>query len=42
MIAPAAAGTYQSNWKLQNADGLLFGLGPSGQAFPRPNAALPV
>jgi hypothetical protein len=31
MIAPAAPGTYQSNWKLQNAAGLQFGLGPAGQ-----------
>ncbi len=32
MIAPAAPGTYQSNWKLQNPEGLLFGLGPTGAA----------
>ena len=32
MIAPTAPGTYQSNWKLRNTAGLLFGLGPSGAA----------
>ena len=31
--SPAAAGTYKSNWKLQNADGVKFGLGAVDQAF---------
>ena len=30
MIAPQVAGTYQGNWKLQNASGEFFGIGPSG------------
>jgi len=30
MIAPQVAGTYQGNWKLQNASGEWFGIGPSG------------
>lgn len=30
MVAPAKAGTYQGNWKLQNQDGAWFGIGPSG------------
>lgn len=32
MAAPQAPGTYQSNWKLQNKDGELFGIGPNGEA----------
>jgi hypothetical protein len=32
MIAPDAAGTYQSNWMLQNADGTYFGIGPTGRS----------
>ncbi len=32
MVAPAAPGTYQSNWKLRNESGLLFGIGPSGDS----------
>lgn len=30
MIAPDQPGTYQGNWKLRNAHGDLFGIGPSG------------
>ena len=32
MVGPANAGTYQSNWKLRNAGGVLFGIGPNGDA----------
>jgi hypothetical protein len=32
MAAPAQPGTYQSNWKLQDKAGVLFGIGPSGDA----------
>lgn len=32
MIAPLAPGTYQSNWKLRNDQGELFGIGPHGDA----------
>lgn len=32
MVAPATPGIHQGNWKLQNADGALFGMGPSGDA----------
>jgi len=32
MVAPSEAGTYQSNWKLNNAAGEFFGIGPSGNA----------
>jgi hypothetical protein len=32
MISPSNAGTYQSNWKLRNAGGVLFGIGPNGDA----------
>lgn len=32
MIAPLKAGVYQGNWKLQNAEGKLFGIGPNGSA----------
>jgi hypothetical protein len=30
MIAPEDPGTYRGNWKLRNAEGVLFGIGPSG------------
>ncbi len=30
MVAPAEAGTYQSNWKLRDEAGALFGIGPNG------------
>ena len=30
MAAPSSAGTYQSNWMLQNASGANFGIGSSG------------
>jgi hypothetical protein len=32
MVAPTEAGTYQSNWKLSNAEGDIFGIGPNGNA----------
>jgi hypothetical protein len=32
MIAPDEAGKYQGNWKLKNAGGELFGIGPSGES----------
>ncbi len=32
MIAPLDPGTYQSNWKLRNGKGDLFGIGPQGDA----------
>lgn len=32
MVAPQKPGVYQSNWKLQNAKGTLFGIGPSGDS----------
>lgn len=32
MVAPAAPGTYRGNWKLQNPGGVLFGIGPNGDA----------
>jgi hypothetical protein len=32
MIAPRQQGTYQSNWKMQNASGVLFGIGPGGDS----------
>jgi len=32
MVAPMNPGTYQSNWKLRNAGGVLFGIGPNGDA----------
>ncbi len=32
MIAPEESGTYQSNWKLRNQAGSLFGIGPNGGA----------
>ncbi len=30
LTAPTAAGTYQGNWKMRNAAGAWFGIGPSG------------
>ncbi len=34
MIAPSTAGTYQGFWKLTNANGDYFGIGPAGdQSF---------
>lgn len=30
MVAPTLPGTYQGNWKLRNASGVLFGIGPGG------------
>jgi hypothetical protein len=34
MIAPISSGTYQGFWRLRNAEGLLFGIGPDGdQSF---------
>jgi hypothetical protein len=32
MVAPEAPGMYQSNWKLKNSRGELFGLGPNGNS----------
>lgn len=32
MIAPSSPGTFQGNWKLRNANSVLFGIGPSGSA----------
>jgi hypothetical protein len=32
LIAPTGPGTYQGNWKIQNATGQLFGMGPNGDA----------
>jgi len=32
MVAPEDAGTYQGNWKLSNASGVLFGIGPNGDS----------
>jgi len=32
LVAPAAAGTYQGNWKLRNASGVWFGIGPGGSS----------
>jgi hypothetical protein len=32
MVAPENVGTYQGNWKLSNADGVLFGIGPGGES----------
>ena len=32
MEAPVATGVYQSNWMLSNEDGVLFGIGPNGDA----------
>jgi hypothetical protein len=30
MVAPVAAGTYSSEWMLQDAEGVTFGVGPTG------------
>jgi hypothetical protein len=32
MVSPDQPGTYQSNWKLRNSEGALFGIGPNGDA----------
>jgi len=32
MLAPGMPGTYQGNWKLRNAEGGLFGIGPVGDS----------
>lgn len=32
MTAPTKSGWYQSNWKMRNAEGEMFGLGPHGNA----------
>lgn len=32
-VSPAVKGTYKSNWKLQNASGVSFGLGNANQTF---------
>lgn len=32
MIAPPSPGSYQSNWKLRNSSGQLFGIGPHGDS----------
>jgi hypothetical protein len=32
MVAPKEAGTHQGNWKLQNASGEWFGIGPNGNS----------
>lgn len=32
MTAPSTGGTYQSNWMLQNANGVFFGIGPNGKS----------
>ena len=32
LVAPGSAGTYQGNWKLQNATGVWFGIGPGGSS----------
>ncbi len=32
MIAPLTPGSYQSNWKLRNSSGQLFGIGPHGDS----------
>ena len=32
MTAPQQNGLYQSNWKMRNAEGTFFGLGPQGNA----------
>lgn len=32
MVAPMQSGDFQSNWKLMNSQGELFGLGPNGDA----------
>lgn len=30
LVAPTTPGTYQGNWKLRNASGVWFGIGPNG------------
>ena len=32
MVAPNVSGSYQGNWKLSNASGVLFGIGPLSDA----------
>ena len=32
MVAPQTPGSHQGNWKLSNASGQLFGIGPNGDA----------
>jgi hypothetical protein len=32
MVAPTHPGVYQSNWKLRNSNGQLFGIGPNGDS----------
>jgi hypothetical protein len=32
MVAPLLPGTYQGNWKLSDNNGILFGIGPNGDA----------
>ena len=32
MVAPTKPGVYQSNWKLRNGNGQLFGIGPNGDS----------
>jgi len=32
LIAPTTAGSYQGNWKLRNASGTWFGIGPGGSS----------
>ena len=32
MVAPNSPGSYQGNWKLANPGGVLFGIGPNGDA----------
>jgi hypothetical protein len=32
MVAPGVIGPYQGNWKLRNANGDLFGIGPTGDS----------
>jgi len=32
LVAPITPGTYQSNWKLRNASGTWFGIGPGGSS----------
>lgn len=33
LVAPAAAGTYRGNYKLQSPDGIPFGIDPAGSVF---------
>jgi len=32
LVAPTAAGSYQGNWKVRNASGTWFGIGPGGSS----------